>query len=139
MRAEAYAPGRVELLGNHTDYNEGVVLAAAIDRGLSVRGKRRGDGRIALHSESLGSFETRCGNIQPEREPRWVNYVLGVVRELIDAGVVIDGFSAEIEGDSGRLRSLQFRRARSRDRPLSLPALRDTPATTPAGEALPAR
>ena len=32
----AYAPGRVELLGNHTDYNEGVVLGAAIDRGITV-------------------------------------------------------------------------------------------------------
>ncbi len=36
VRAEAYAPGRVELLGNHTDYNGGIVLGAAIDRGLTV-------------------------------------------------------------------------------------------------------
>jgi galactokinase len=43
--ASAYAPGRVELLGNHTDYNEGVVLAAAIDRGIKVSGSRR-DGEL---------------------------------------------------------------------------------------------
>ena len=39
MRTEAYAPGRVELLGNHTDYNQGVVLAVAIDRGLKAEGR----------------------------------------------------------------------------------------------------
>ena len=99
MHAEAYAPGRVELLGNHTDYNEGVVLAAAIDRGLKVSGERRSDGLIALRSASLGEFAIRCEDLQPQKEPRWVNYVLGVVRELIDSGVSIHGFSAEIDGN----------------------------------------
>ncbi len=48
--ASAYAPGRVELLGNHTDYNQGVVLAAAIDRGLTVAGIARQDESIILTS-----------------------------------------------------------------------------------------
>jgi galactokinase len=99
MRTEAYAPGRVELLGNHTDYNQGVVLAVAIDRGLKVRGERRGDGLIALASSSFGKFEIRREDLQPQTEPRWVNHVLGVVSELLDAGISIDGFSAEIDGD----------------------------------------
>ncbi len=50
----AHAPGRVELLGNHTDYNEGVVLSAAIDRGVTVHGEARSDGRVALTSLALG-------------------------------------------------------------------------------------
>ena len=99
MPIEACAPGRVELLGNHTDYNQGVVLAAAIDRRLKVSGERRSDGLIMLRSVSLGEFEIRRENLRPQSEPRWVNYVLGVVRELVDAGLSIDGFSAEIEGD----------------------------------------
>jgi len=99
MRVAAYAPGRVELLGNHTDYNQGVVLAAAIDRGLKVSGERRTDGLVALRSSSFGEFTIRQENFRPQTEPRWVNYVLGVVRELIDSGVSIHGFSAEIEGD----------------------------------------
>ena len=99
MRAEAFAPGRVELLGNHTDYNQGLVLAAAIDRGLKVSGERRVDGRIAIHSSARGEFEIRIEDLRPQDEPRWVNYVLGVVRELLDAGVPIEGFSARIEGD----------------------------------------
>jgi galactokinase len=39
----AFAPGRVELLGNHTDYNEGVVLSAALDLGITVKGTPRED------------------------------------------------------------------------------------------------
>ena len=50
MPTEACAPGRVELLGNHTDYNQGVVLAAAIDRRLKVSGERQSDGLITLRS-----------------------------------------------------------------------------------------
>ena len=99
MRAAAYAPGRVELLGNHTDYNEGLVLAAAIDRGVRVSGARRSDQRIALRSSSLGEFEIACDGLRPQKEPGWVNYPLGVVRELLDAGIQVGGFSAEIESD----------------------------------------
>ena len=96
---QAYAPGRVELLGNHTDYNEGVVLAAAIDRGLRISGERRSDELIALGSSSLGHFEIASAELRPQKEPRWVNYALGVARELIDAGIPIGGFSARVEGD----------------------------------------
>jgi len=99
MPTEACAPGRVELLGNHTDYNQGVVLAAAIDRRLKVSGERRSDGLITLRSVSLGKFEIKRKNLRPQSEPRWANYVLGVVRELLDTGLSIDGFSAEIEGN----------------------------------------
>ncbi len=98
MQVEAYAPGRVELLGNHTDYNQGVVLAGAIDRGLKVSGERRSDRRIELCSSSLGKFEINCEDLRPQKGPGWVNYPLGVVRELVDAGIPIEGFSAEIEG-----------------------------------------
>ncbi|HEY2711132.1 MAG TPA: galactokinase [Chthoniobacterales bacterium] len=99
MQSSAFAPGRVELLGNHTDYNQGLVLAAAIDRGLRVSGARRSDRRIALCSNSAGEFESDLDNLRPVAEPAWVNYPLGVVRELLEAGVKIGGFSARIEGD----------------------------------------
>ncbi len=99
MRAVAFAPGRVELLGNHTDYNQGVVLAAAIDRGLRVSGERRDDGRISLRSSSLGEFAIGGEDLRAQRQPAWVNYPLGVVRELVDAGIPVEGFSAEIDGD----------------------------------------
>lgn len=98
MRAEAYAPGRVELLGNHTDYNRGLVLAGAIDRGMRVRGAVRDDRRIALRS-SLGRFEIGCEELRPRTAPGWANYPLGVVSELCRAGIQVGGFSADIESN----------------------------------------
>ncbi len=95
----AYAPGRVELLGNHTDYNEGVVLAAAIDRGLTVSGRARSDSRVALTSSWAGQLEISLAELKPQTEARWANYALGVASELLALGVPIQGFSAQVSGD----------------------------------------
>ena len=95
--ASVYAPGRVELLGNHTDYNQGVVLAAAIDRGLRLTGAARDDDVIALKSN--GHFEISLHSLQPQTQQRWVNYPLGVVQQFIAAGYEIGGFDAEISGN----------------------------------------
>ena len=99
-KVAAYAPGRVELLGNHTDYNQGVVLAAAIDRGLTVSGTAREDERIVLTSATLrGRIDVPLGAIrQVESEP-WANYPLGVTREMLAAGFTLRGFEAEVSGD----------------------------------------
>ena len=72
VRAEAYAPGRVELLGNHTDYNGGYVLSAAIDRGVTMVGHPLADGKIVLHSNVMSDSGDRA----------WCNYPLGVVKVL---------------------------------------------------------
>jgi galactokinase len=98
----AYAPGRVELLGNHTDYNEGLVLAAAIDRGLTVRGSTV-HGSISLESASMGSATISLSDLKPQKgETRWANYALGVAAELIARGIPLEGFCAQIEGDLPR-------------------------------------
>jgi galactokinase len=98
--ASAYAPGRVELLGNHTDYHQGFVLGAAIDRGLTVNGSARSDKAIFLASRSNGRrTEIPLSELQPQREERWANYPLGVVSEFIRAGVPVNGFSAEVSGN----------------------------------------
>jgi galactokinase len=98
-KTTAHAAGRVELLGNHTDYNEGVVLGAAIDRGLNVAGNRREDGIIQICSNDFGRVEIPLSELHPLTEDRWANYALGVVRELIDLGVPVTGFHMEIAGD----------------------------------------
>ena len=96
----AYAPGRVELLGNHTDYNQGVVLAAAIDRGLTVQGTGRDDGLIALKSLTLNrEMAVPLSDLRPQANERWANYALGVTQELLRAGNLLSGFSAEVNGD----------------------------------------
>ncbi len=95
----AFAPGRVELLGNHTDHNEGVVLGAAIERGITVRGEARADHCIKLSSAEFGSIEIAGRELQPLTHARWVNYSLGVASELRALGVPVAGFTAEISGD----------------------------------------
>lgn len=92
--ASSFAPGRVELLGNHTDYNGGVVLSAAIDLGISARGLRRDDGRIILRSEGIeGSVDAFVDGLEPR--DAWSDYPLGVARVLKDAGYPIGGFEAQ--------------------------------------------
>jgi galactokinase len=95
-----YAPGRVELLGNHTDYNQGVVLAAAIDRGLTVAGIRRDDDMIQLSSKLIGAeITTSLADLCARADHRWANYALGVVAQFRAAGHTIGGFAAEVSGD----------------------------------------
>jgi galactokinase len=90
----------VELLGNHTDYNQGVVLAAAIDRGLTVTGARRSDGVITIASEFSNSrVEIQPGERRPLTNAPWANYLLGVVQQFELAGYRIDGFDATVTGD----------------------------------------
>jgi len=84
----AYAPGRIEFIGNHTDYNGGTVLGAALDRGVSVAVARRSDGRRRFASESRGEL-VELGADAAERltGPRsWVNYPLGVLMALREFG-----------------------------------------------------
>src|SRR2546423_992817 len=98
--ASAYAPGRVELLGNHTDYNQGLVLGAAINRGLTATGRRRDDGIVRLESTAyLGCVETAIAQIRPRETEAWANYPLGVVQQFLNSGHKIGDFSAEISGD----------------------------------------
>jgi galactokinase len=85
------------LLGNHTDYNQGVVLAAAIDRGLTVTGASRDDDVISLKSN--GEFQIRVGDLAPQTQHRWANYPLGVVQQFQLAGYEVRGFDATISGD----------------------------------------
>lgn len=94
--ASAFAPGRIELLGNHTDYHEGIVLSAAIDRGVTARMQTRDDDEIHLRSDA---FETkavaRVNEIVPFARGHWANYPLGVAREFVREGFAIGGFDAQ--------------------------------------------
>jgi galactokinase len=97
----ARAPGRVELLGNHTDYNEGVVLAAAINHAVTVRGAATDAARIVLTSTfapqpvdvSLRDFAPLDGAAS------WANYALGVVSCLRQDGYLLHGFRMSVDSD----------------------------------------
>ena len=97
-RVSACAPGRVELLGNHTDYNEGVVLGAAINRFICVSGVKN-DRFIRITSADFGEVEIRPAKLRPLQGRRWANYILGVADELRNLHVPIRGFTADVSGD----------------------------------------
>ena len=97
--ASAFAPGRVELLGNHTDYNEGLVLGAAIDRGVTVNGRARADDLIRLSSRLMGTVEANVHELRPQTGATWANYVLGVAQQLEQLGIPVGGCEMTIDGD----------------------------------------
>lgn len=93
------SPGRVNIIGEHTDYNNGFVLPAAIDKAIYVAVEPRQDGHIKLYSGEFDkSFETSLDALKPTDE-RWPNYILGVADQLQKRGYEIKGFDLAIDGD----------------------------------------
>ncbi len=78
------APGRIEFIGNHTDYNGGTVLGASIDRGVWVAVARRDDGRRRFFSTHSGETVTLPSGVPTKQEGdgSWTNYPLGVLAAL---------------------------------------------------------
>lgn len=95
---EVFAPGRVELLGNHTDYNAGVVMSAALNLGTTVRGIRRTDTQIVLRSAGFPEVVIDAtGPAQPTGA--WSDYPVGVISKFVEAGYPLGGFEAEFSSD----------------------------------------
>ncbi|MDD8025984.1 MAG: galactokinase [Acidobacteriota bacterium] len=97
----AYAPGRVEILGNHTDYNEGFVLSAAIDSGIAYGLTASGSGECRLYSADF-ERSVACPAAEPGRSDseRWSNYSRGVLAFLTQRhGFSPDGFLGTQIGD----------------------------------------
>ena len=94
------APGRLELLGNHTDYNEGLVMALAVDRYIHFASSPRTDGRIELVSDSFPGRESFAVNdFTKNPAAPWADYVKGVLQQLRQRGVHFSGFDGAIAGD----------------------------------------
>ncbi|HMJ90981.1 MAG TPA: galactokinase [Candidatus Acidoferrum sp.] len=98
-RHTVQAPGRLELLGNHTDYNEGLVMALAVDRHIFIAASPRNDHKVRLVASSFVEPEEFVVT-RPEKNPNapWADYVKGVLDQLQRRGVRMGGFDAAIEG-----------------------------------------
>jgi len=100
------APGRVNLIGEHTDYNDGFVLPAAIDLSCLAAVSLRNDSKLALFSEQMQevvTVETQSSRLMPLRN--WTDYVDGVVVQLRESGYFLGGanlyFSSEVPIGAG--------------------------------------
>ena len=92
------APGRVNLIGEHTDYAEGFVMPAAIDFATLAAISPRTDGQIALWAENFGQARL-LKELPTARSGDWSDYPLGVLRMLADDGHAIPGLSLSLWGD----------------------------------------
>lgn len=93
------SPGRVNLIGEHTDYNQGFVLPAAIDKAIYLAIGRRNDKEIHVYSIDLDR-EYSCTLDLPEPVvEHWPNYILGVVQQLQLIGRAPGGFNCVFAGD----------------------------------------
>ena len=93
------SPGRINLIGEHTDYNLGFVLPAAIDKAIYIAIGKRTDQNICLHAADLDqTIEMNLESLEPSPK-QWPNYLLGIADQLKKAGYPIAGFNAVVAGD----------------------------------------
>lgn len=96
----ALAPGRVNLIGEHTDYTGGFVLPVAIDRAIAVAASRRDDNVIEGYSLDFDeTASTTAGSYDPSHPNGWFRYVMGVLSELGKVGRNVEGFNFTVGGD----------------------------------------
>jgi galactokinase len=93
------APGRLELLGNHTDYNEGLVMSIAVDKYVFMASAPRTDGRIELISSAFpGAEKFFISDLAKNPAAPWADYVKGVLEQLRKRGIYFGGFNAAVHG-----------------------------------------
>ncbi len=98
----ASAPGRVNLIGEHTDYNDGYVFPVAINKYLNIAVRKRSDRRVVLHALDVSEscdFSLDARTPIPHQTPAWSRYLIGVASLLQASGKQVAGIDAVITGD----------------------------------------
>jgi galactokinase len=102
-RKAFFAPGRINLIGEHTDYNGGHVFPCAITYGTYAVARKREDQVIRLYSTNFpekGIIEFNLNELEYEKDHNWANYPKGMIRYMIEAGYEIPtGFDCAIQGN----------------------------------------
>jgi galactokinase len=94
------SPGRINIIGEHTDYNNGFVLPAAIDKAAYIAMSLREDTEIHLVALDLNeSFSTRIEDLRPTTDISWPNYILGSAAQFQKNGLTLKGFNAVLLSD----------------------------------------
>jgi galactokinase len=94
------APGRVNLIGEHTDYNDGFVMPAAVGCSTHVGISPRSDGKLLVHSDEFpGNFEFEVHRLPARRTGEWCDYILGVASILRQRGCLTSGANLFVHGE----------------------------------------
>ena len=93
------SPGRINLIGEHTDYNGGFVFPGAIDKGMIAEVKPNGTNTVKAYSIDLKDYVEFGLNEEDAPRASWARYIFGVCREMIKRGVEVKGFNTAFAGD----------------------------------------
>jgi galactokinase len=103
----AVGPGRVNLIGEHTDYNDGFVLPVAIKRDIRIALRPRADRQVKVFSLEYGDwYEFSLDDLHYDQDLLWTNYVQGVAWALQELGISLRGFDGLISGNVPRASGL---------------------------------
>ena len=93
------SPGRINLIGEHTDYNDGFVFPGAIQQGIMAEIKANGTRKVRAYSIDLKDYVEF--SLDDEKGPKatWARYIFGVCREMMLLGVPVEGFNTAFSGD----------------------------------------
>ena len=95
-----FSPGRINIIGEHTDYNDGFVFPAAVDKGIvAAIGKSDSRTSTVCANDINETIEFSLNNIRPLAQGSWQNYILGVVNEIQNRSKVIGNFNLVFGGD----------------------------------------
>ena len=93
------APGRINLIGEHTDYNDGFVFPGAVQQSIIAEIKQNGTRTVRAYSIDLKDYTEFCLDDEKGPNATWARYIFGVCREMMALGVPVQGFNTAFAGD----------------------------------------
>lgn len=93
------APGRINLIGEHTDYNDGFVFPGAVQQCIIAEIKQNGTRTVRAYSIDLKDYTEFCLDDEKGPNATWARYIFGVCREMMALGVPVQGFNTAFAGD----------------------------------------